>query len=78
VRLVLASTAIMLSIGAAFGLGLSIALNQVLTSWTGGSSRDPFTLLASAALLFFVAVIACIVPAWRAATVDPVRALRTE
>jgi ABC-type antimicrobial peptide transport system permease subunit len=43
-----------------------------------GSSRDPVTLLASAMLLLLVAIAACVVPAWRAATIDPMRALRTE
>jgi len=78
IRLVLASTGTMLGLGLATGLGLSVALNRVVTSWVNGSSRDPLTLLASALLLLLVAVAACVVPAWRAATIDPVRALRTE
>ena len=78
VRLVLGSTGRMLAIGLAVGLGLSIALNSVVTSWAKGSSRDPLTLFVSAALLIIVAVAACVVPAWRAATIDPMRALRTE
>jgi predicted permease len=78
IRLVLASTGAMLGFGLAIGLGLSVALNRVVTSWVNGSSRDPLTLLASAMLLLLVAVAACVVPAWRAATIDPMRALRTE
>jgi len=78
IRLVLASTGAMLGFGVAAGLGLSIALNGVIASWVKGSSRDPLTLLASALLLLLVAVAACVVPAWRAATIDPMRALRTE
>jgi predicted permease len=78
VRLVLASTGIMLGFGAAAGLLLSVALNRVVSSLAGSSSRDPLTLLAAAALLLLVAVAACVVPAWRAATIDPMRALRTE
>jgi ABC-type antimicrobial peptide transport system permease subunit len=78
IRLVLASTGAMLGFGLAIGLGLSVALNRVVTSWVNGSSRDPLTLLASALLLLLVAVAACVVPAWRAATIDPMRALRTE
>jgi len=50
----------------------------VLTSWAGGSSRDPMTLLMSASFLLFVAAVACIIPSWRAATIDPTRALRVE
>jgi hypothetical protein len=78
IRLVLSSTGAMLGFGLAAGLGLSVALNSVVASWVNGSSRDPVTLLASAALLLAVAVAACVVPAWRAATIDPIRALRTE
>jgi len=78
VRLVLASTTIMLAIGIAAGLILSVSLNGVITTWSKGSSSDPATLLAAATLLVLVAVAACVVPAWRAATIDPMVALRLE
>jgi putative ABC transport system permease protein len=78
IRLVLASTGAMLGFGLAIGLGLSVALNGLVASWVKSSPRDPLTLLAAAAALLLVAVGACIVPAWRAATIDPMRALRTE
>src|SRR4029077_10581016 len=78
IELVLASTAVTLAMGVAAGLGLSVILGRVLTSWIGSSSRDPLTLLAAAAVLFLVAVIACAFPAWRAASVEPMQALRTE
>jgi predicted permease len=78
IRLVLASTSMMLGLGIAVGAGLSVILSRLLASWAGGSSRDPLTLLTSALLLLLVAVIACVVPAWRAATIDPMRALRAE
>ena len=78
VKLVLGSTAAMLSVGVAVGLTLSVILNRVVTSWAGGSSRDPVTLIVAASILFLVAGIACVLPAWRAASIDPMRALRLE
>jgi predicted permease len=78
VKLVLASTAAMLAAGIAVGLTLSVVLNRVVASWAGGSSRDPLTLILAACILFLVAGIACVLPAWRAASIDPMRALRVE
>jgi ABC-type antimicrobial peptide transport system permease subunit len=57
---------------------LSLALNRIMSSWAGGSSRDPITLVVSAFLLTLVATIACLVPAYRAASIDPMQALRLE
>lgn len=78
IRLVLASTASTLAVGLAIGLALSFGLNRIMSSWAGGSSRDPLTLFLSAALLISVAMVACLIPAYRAATIDPMRALRLE
>jgi putative ABC transport system permease protein len=78
VWLVLRSAAITVAMGACIGLVLSLALSQIMASWAGGSSRDPVTLLAVSGVLLLVAAIACLVPARRAASIDPMRALRTE
>lgn len=78
VRLVLSSTAATLGAGIALGLVLSVVLSRIIASWAGGSSRDPVTLFAAGAVLALVATVACLLPAWRAATIDPMRALRTE
>jgi len=78
VQLVLGSTAATLGAGVGVGLILSVILNRVVASWAGGSSRDPLTLVAAASILILVAGIACVLPAWRAASIDPMRALRVE
>jgi hypothetical protein len=77
-RLVISSTAVMLAAGVVVGLGLSVVLSRVVGSWAGGSPRDPVTLLAAALVLVLVSVVACVAPAWRAASVDPAVALRYE
>jgi predicted permease len=77
-RLIVASTATMLGIGVIVGLALSIALSRSVASLAGGNPRDPLTLLGAAFFMVLVAAIACIVPAWRAATMDPMSALRYE
>jgi ABC-type antimicrobial peptide transport system permease subunit len=78
IRLVLTSTATTLAAGLVVGFALSLALNRIMSSWAGGSSRDPITLVVSAFLLTLVATIACLVPAYRAASIDPMQALRLE
>jgi predicted permease len=78
IRLILSSTASALGAGIAIGVVASVALNRVVVSWAGGSSRDPFTLLAVVFVLAIVAALACILPARRAASIDPMRALRLE
>jgi ABC-type antimicrobial peptide transport system permease subunit len=77
-RLVVSSTAMVLGAGVAAGVVLSVALSRTMSSWSGGTPRDPLTLFGSSLLLMLVATIACLIPAWRAATVNPVVALRYE
>ena len=76
--LVISSTSLMLAAGLIIGLALSIALGRVIGAWAGGSPRDPLTLLSAALVLIVVSAIACIAPAWRAASLDPSVALRYE
>ena len=59
-----------------FILLLAIAVLAAGAAWWHPLLFAP--LLGVAALLLFVAVAACIVPSWRAATIDPIRALRVE
>ena len=65
--------------GLVFGLAGSLALTRLLSSLLFGiSPRDPVTLLAVVAILAGVALLACYIPARRAASIDPTVALRYE
>lgn len=77
-RVVFASTAISVGGGLLAGVLLTLALNSVLAKWAEGSSRDVLVLLSATVLLTVVAALACAAPARRAATVDPMMALRYE
>lgn len=66
-------------IGVAAGTASSIALTRLMRELLFDvSPTDPVALAAMAALLVLVALAACIVPARRAASIEPVRALRME
>ena len=74
---VLRSAARLLAAGAAIGIVLALALGQLLsTMLVGVAPFDPLTAAGVAALLVLAAGVATFAPAWRAARVDPVVALR--
>lgn len=65
--------------GAAIGLaGGALASRGLVTLLFNTSRFDLTTYAGVMALLVVVAILACCVPAWRAARVDPARALRAE
>jgi len=66
-------------LGVVIGLSGAVAASRALVSLLFGVSRlDPITYLGVIALLAGVSVIACWLPAWRAARVDPAITLRAE
>ena len=62
-------------IGAASAIGLTRLMRNLLYDV---SPNDPGILIAVVALLVLVAMAACLIPARRAASIEPMRALRTE
>ena len=65
--------------GIVIGLAGALALGRVIASLIYGiSATDPLTFAAVAALLSLVALLASIIPAYRAAKIEPTRALRDE
>jgi putative ABC transport system permease protein len=64
--------------GILVGIALTLALNKVMASWAAESARDPLMLLAATCVLSLVATLACAIPAWRAAEVSPMTAIRYE
>ena len=79
VRLVLHDGSKLVLFGVAAGLLVTLACSRIIGSFLFGvSARDPLTLVSVAPILGCVAVIACAIPAWRAARVDPTIALRSE
>jgi len=78
-RLVVAEGLRVVVIGVALGIALALALGSLVESLLFGvTARDPVAVAVAAAVLMAAGVIASLVPAWRAARVDPVRALAAE
>jgi ABC-type antimicrobial peptide transport system permease subunit len=79
VRLFLAEGGRLVLAGLAGGAGLALAGTRLLRSLLFGVGPvDPLTYAVVALLLGAVSLAACAVPAWRAARVDPLRALRAD
>jgi putative ABC transport system permease protein len=66
-------------IGLLLGVAGALALGRVLATFIYGiAAYDPLTFAAVATLLAAVALLASIIPAYRAARIEPTRALREE
>ena len=77
-RLVFGSATVSVGGGLVTGVILSLILNNVTAKWSPGASRDPLILLGVMLLLMAAATVACLVPARRASSIDPIAALRYE
>jgi ABC-type antimicrobial peptide transport system permease subunit len=70
---------VMTATGVVTGLLGAVLLVRVLASLLYGvAPLDPLTFMLAPAILATVALLACVVPARRAAAVDPVVALRSD
>ena len=78
-RLILGQGMLVAAIGIVLGLGASLALTRVVSSYlVGVSATDPVTFAGVPLVLLGVAALASYLPARRAVTIDPVTALREE
>jgi putative ABC transport system permease protein len=78
-KLVLKQGMLLLGIGVAAGLGAALVATRLVESLLYGVGRnDPSTFAVVVLMLAGAALLACYIPARRAAKVDPMVALRTE
>jgi putative ABC transport system permease protein len=78
-RLILLNGLGLALVGVAMGLVAAAFLSRLMASLLHGvTPADPATFFTVAVSLTLVALLASLVPAWRAASLDPVRALKSE
>ena len=77
VRMILREALAMVGLGMMLGTFALLFITRLVVPMLHGVSRfDPLTLLSVATTLIVVSLIAALLPALRAATLDPVRALQ--
>ena len=77
--LVMRETLLLAGFGAVMGLAMAIAGMRMARSFLFGlSPGDPSIIALATGLLLLASAIAGFVPAWRAAHIEPVKALRSE
>ena len=76
-RLVLGQGMMLIAIGLAAGVAGAVVLTRTLTSLVYGvGTLDPATFVAMPVMLCAIALLACFIPARRAASADPITTLR--
>jgi predicted permease len=78
VRMVLSGIFWNVGVGLLAGVLLCLAFDNIASRWVTETSREPLILGGVTVLLLAVAVVACLAPARRAASIDPMDALRLE
>ncbi len=69
----------LVAIGLAAGLGAAVPGAGLIANFLFAvSARDPLTLAGAASILAGVALVACLIPAWRAAQLEPTVTMRAE
>jgi len=67
------------AVGVALGIVLASVAGRLIASLLCGvSPGNPFAMAGAGVAMIVIAGLACVAPAWRAASSDPVAALRTE
>jgi ABC-type antimicrobial peptide transport system permease subunit len=67
------------ALGVLLGLGGAMALTWILRSWLFGIGVvDPLTMIGVVAVLGSSALLACLIPAFRATRIDPIETLKAE
>jgi len=77
--LILKRGLVLAGIGLVIGLGAAAVLTRYVSSQIYGvHAYDPLTYITVTALLVVISVVASLAPAWRAASVDPMKTLRDQ
>jgi putative ABC transport system permease protein len=64
-------------LGAAIGIAAALMTTRLMVAVLYGvNAMDPVAFVAAAGVVLGIALIASLVPSWRAASTDPIRALR--